>query len=63
MSEPTLEDISDYDTLSGQKKKIVWITILVGLIIGGIYVVSYTYFGNVSDSLPVEKKIGTVPVQ
>ncbi len=63
MSEPTLEDISDYDTLSGKKKKVVWIAILVGLIIGAIYVVSYTYFGNVSDSLPVEKKIGTIPVQ
>ncbi|MDD2358250.1 MAG: hypothetical protein PHX13_10105 [Thiovulaceae bacterium] len=63
MSEPTLENISDYNTLKGQKKKIVWIAILVGLIIGGIYVVSYTYFGNVSDSLPVEKKIGNVPVE
>jgi hypothetical protein len=30
---------------------------------GGIYVLSYTYFGNVSDSLPVEKKIGNVPVE
>jgi len=63
MSEPTLEGISDYDTLKGQKKKVVWFIILVGLVMGGIYVLSYTYFGNVSDSLPVEKKIGNVPVE
>lgn len=63
MSEPTLEDISDYDTLSGQKRKVVWIAILVGLIVGAIYVVSYTYFGTPSDAIPVEKKIGSIPVQ
>lgn len=63
MSEPTLEDISDYNTLKGQKRKIVMAVILAGLIIGTIYVVSYNYFGNVSDSIPVETNIGTVPVK
>ena len=63
MSEPTLEDISDYDTLKGKKKRVVWIVIFAALIMGGIYVASYNYFDKVSDSLPVEKKIGTVPVQ
>ncbi len=63
MSEPTLEDISDYNNLKGEKKKVVWLIVLAALIMGVIYVVSYNYFGNVSDSLPVEKKIGTVPVQ
>jgi SNF family Na+-dependent transporter len=63
MSEPTLEAISDYDTLKGKKKRVIWVVILAALIIGGIYVTSYNYFDNVSDSLPIEKKIGTVPVQ
>lgn len=63
MSEPTLEAISDYDKLKGKKKRVVWTAILAILIIGGIYVASYNYFDNVSDSLPVGKKIGTVPVQ
>jgi hypothetical protein len=63
MSEPTLESISDYDTLKGTKKKVVWLVLLVGVIIGGIYVLSYNYFGNVSDSIAVEKKIGIVPVK
>ena len=63
MSEPTLEDISDYNTLKGKKKRVVWILILVALIMGGIYVASYNYFSNVSDSIPVEKKIGNIPVQ
>ena len=63
MSEPTLEGISDYDNLKGEKRRVVWIAIFIVLIIGGVYAVSYNYFANVSDSIPVEKKIGTVPVQ
>lgn len=63
MSEPTLETISDYDKLSGQKRKVVWLVILAGLVVGALYVASYTYFGASSDALPIEKKIGTIPVQ
>ena len=63
MSEPRLQDLSDYDTLSGKKRTTVFVAILVGLVIGTIYVLSYHYFGNVSDSIPVEKNIATVPVE
>lgn len=63
MSEPTLEDITDYDTLTGSKKKIVWGVILVGLVIGIVYVVSYSHFSNVNDSIPVEKSIKSIPVK
>lgn len=63
MSEPTLENLSDYNTLKGEKKKIVWLVILAGVVIGGIYVLSYNYFGNVSDSITVEQKIGTIPLK
>lgn len=63
MSEPTLEDITDYDTLKGQKKRVVWAVILAGLIIGIIYVASYNYFSNVTDAIHVEKNEGTIPVR
>ena len=63
MSEPTLNDMSDYNTLSGQKRKVVWAVVLAGLIIGTIYVVSYNYFGNVDDSIEVEQSIKSVPVK
>jgi multidrug resistance efflux pump len=63
MSEPNLEDLTDYNTLKGQKKRVVWAVILAGLIIGVVYVVSYNYFSNVTDSIYVEKSINTIPVK
>ncbi|WP_345993829.1 hypothetical protein [Sulfurimonas sp. HSL-1716] len=63
MSEPNLEDISDYDSLKGHKKRVVWSVILIGLIIGIIYVLSYDYLVNVTDSIHIEKNIGTIPVK
>ena len=62
MLEPTLEAISDYDTLQGSKRRVIWQILLGAMIMGGIYVLSYNYFGNVSDSIPVEKKIGSIPL-
>ena len=63
MIEPTLEDISDYNTLSGQKRRVVWAVILSGLIIGAVYVASYHYFGKVNDSIPVKENIGKIPLK
>ncbi len=63
MSEPSLEEITDYNTLKGQKKRVVWAVILAGLIIGVVYVASYNYFSNVDDSIPVEKNIKSMPVK
>ena len=60
MSEPTLESIGDYDTLKGEKKKIVWAVIIIGLLIGGVYV----YVNNttqVDDSIKIEDSIKNVP--
>ena len=57
MSEPRLEDIGDYDTLKGQKKKIVWAVIIIGLIIGVMYVVAYNVYDNKDDAIEVKGKI------
>jgi len=63
MSEPRLEDIEDYNTLKGEKKKIVVAVILAGLIMGIIYVVAFKVFDNQEDTLPVEKSLNKIPMK
>lgn len=56
--EPKLENIEDYNILTGQKKKIVWTVILVGLALGALF----NYFNatvSVDDAL-VKQKDGTI---
>jgi predicted negative regulator of RcsB-dependent stress response len=63
MSEPTLESIGDYNTLKGEKKRVVWAVIIAGLIIGVMYVVAYNVFDNAQDNINVEHSIKSVPVK
>ena len=63
MSEPRLEDIGDYDTLRGEKKRIVWAVILAGLIIGTIYVVASNVYGTVDDGIKTEDTIKNIPIK
>lgn len=62
-NEPTLESIEDYDTLKGSKKRTVWTVIIIGLLIGVIFVAAKSYYGGVNDSIPVQEAIGKVPVK
>ena len=57
MSEPTLQDIGDYNTLQGEKKRIVWAVIIAGLIIGGIYVIVGKVYGTVDDAYTPQKTL------
>jgi len=67
MSEPRLEDIDDYDTLKGKKKKVVWIDIIVGLVLGAIYSIAYNMYdyedkvetNDIVKELPVNQNIIT----
>jgi len=63
MSEPTLESISDYDTLKGEKKKVVWAVILAGLLLSVIYSVAYSVYDNKDDSIKVQESINKIPVR
>jgi hypothetical protein len=63
MSEPRLEDIGDYDTLKGEKKKVVWTVIVGALLVGVLYVVAYSYYDKSDDSIKVEETIKTIPVK
>lgn len=62
-NEPTLSSIEDYNTLKGEKKRIVWIVIVVGLLIGAILVGAKYYYGDADDTISVEESIGKVPVK
>ena len=44
MSEPRLEDISDYNTLTGEKRRIFWAVIIAGLIMASVYGAARVYF-------------------
>jgi len=63
MSEPTLETIEDYNTLKGEKKKIVWAVVLVGLVIGAIYVVAGNVYATPADSIQTEDSIKNIPLK
>jgi len=62
MSEPRLEDIGDYNTLKGEKKKVVWAVVLAGLLMGVIY--AFVYNANdVDDRIEVQDSIKIMPVR
>jgi len=61
MSEPRLQDIGDYNTLTGEKRRIVWAVIIAGLIIGSIYVFASAYFAP-SDKINTNDPITKVPM-
>lgn len=61
MYEPTLESIEDYNTLSGEKRKVVWAVIIAGLIIGAIYAGAKSYYGTVDDEIVIIDKMEQIP--
>ena len=63
MSEPRLEDIGDYDTLKGEKKKVVYVVILAVLIIGVVYSLASSYYDNSDKNLAQEKSYKVVPMK
>jgi len=63
MSELRLEDIGDYNSLKGEKKKVVWAVILAGLTIGLIYSIAYSYYDNSNENLAQEKSYQVVPMK
>ena len=62
MSEPTLQQIGDYNKLKGEKKWIVHTVIITGLLIGAIYViVSNSYIGQPHDALNAPDAVPSIP--
>lgn len=63
MSEPRLEDIEDYNTLKGQKRRVVLAIVLASLIIGTIYVVASSVYGSADDSIKTQNNIKNIPIK
>lgn len=63
MSEPRLENISDYRELKGQKRRVVVAVICAGLIMGTIFAVAKSYYSTANDEIAVEERIGKVPAK
>ena len=51
MDEPTLRDSTDYNGLSGEKKKVVYSVVAILLIIGVIYTIVKELNSHVSDEI------------
>jgi xanthine/uracil permease len=58
-----IEGIGDYNTLKGEKKKIVRTVIISGLILGTLYGIVANLYDGVDDSIKVENKVGHIPLQ
>ncbi|MDQ7061623.1 MAG: hypothetical protein Q9M43_11050 [Sulfurimonas sp.] len=63
MSEPRLEDISDYDTMPADKRKVFIIIALSMLFVGIIYTVISSNYKTVDDALPIDKTFKQVPLK
>ena len=60
MSEPTLESIEDYKTLSGEKKKVVFAIVISSLIMGIVYTVATSFLSH-EEPTSTDKTYKTVP--
>jgi hypothetical protein len=60
MNEPRLRDMSDYNTLAGEKRRVVWAVIIAGLIIGTIYLAAKSCC-PATDMIATQDPIVNVP--
>ncbi|WP_345974538.1 hypothetical protein [Sulfurimonas sp. HSL3-7] len=60
MGEPRLEELGDYNTLKGEKRRIFWAVIIAGLIIGTVYLAARSYFVP-NDMIETQDEIVKVP--
>jgi hypothetical protein len=61
MNEPTLDQIEDYNTLSGEKRRVFWAVVAACLIIGAIFAGAKLFYASVDDEIPTQQMIGKVP--
>jgi len=61
-TEPELRDMDDYNTLTGEKKKIVWTVIVIGLLIGAGFVLASRVYIDKGDVIKTNDPINAVPL-
>lgn len=52
--------MGDYNTLSGEKRRIVWAVVIAGIIIGTVYGIARACFVP-DDVLTPTEKVGKIP--
>ena len=57
MSEPRLEDSTDYNGLKGNKKRVVYAVVAMILAIGLLYAILYDQNRQVSDEIPNQDSV------
>jgi len=63
MSEPSLEDISDYNNLDTEKRRVIFAIIFSCLIMGVIYAFASNVYDNKEDTIEVEKTLKIIPMK
>ena len=61
-SEPELKDFEDYDTLSGEKKRVVWGVVIIGIIIGIAFFIAGKIYDAKGDAIQIHDDITKVPL-
>jgi len=62
MSEPTLENISDYNTLRGEKKKVVFAIVISSIIMSIVYIIATSFYAQ-EEPTSVDKTYKKVPMR
>lgn len=57
MNEPKLEDMTDYNGLTGAKKEVVYAVISFLLALGVLYGIAKVSNSHVSDEIPLGKRV------
>ena len=57
MSEPRLEDSTDYNGLKGNKKRVVYAVVAMILAIGLLYAILYDQNRQVNDEIPNQDSV------
>lgn len=60
MSEPSLEEISDYNKVDVEKRRVIIAIILTMLVMGIVYAFAYNKYDNKEDEIQVKEKIKSV---
>lgn len=63
MGEPSLESISDYNSLSREKRKAIWAVILSGLIMGSIYTIVSFKYNTPDDKIQLNETFKQVSIR
>lgn len=63
MSEPRLETIEDYNTLKGEKKRVVWAVVIASFIMGAIYVFASSIYDNQEEAMQTQENLKNIPMK